>query len=40
MQQYGLANYEKKAEFLTRMIKKWTVHDTAKYIITPSERDH
>jgi hypothetical protein len=40
MQQYGPANYEKKAEFLFRMIKKWTAHDTAKYIITPSERDH
>jgi hypothetical protein len=39
MKQYRLANYEKKAEFLTRMIKRWTVYDTAKYVITPSERD-
>jgi hypothetical protein len=39
MQQYRLANYEKKAEFLTRMIKRWTVYDTAKYVITPSERN-
>jgi len=39
MQQYGLANYEKRAEFLARIIKKWTVYDTGKYIITPSERD-
>jgi hypothetical protein len=39
MQQYRLANYEKKAELLTRMIKRWTVYDTAKYVITPSERD-
>jgi len=39
MKQYRLANYEKKAEFLTRMLKRWTVYDTAKYVITPSERD-
>jgi hypothetical protein len=39
MQQYRLANYEKKAEFLTRMIRRWAVYDTAKYVITPSERD-
>jgi NAD(P)H-hydrate repair Nnr-like enzyme with NAD(P)H-hydrate dehydratase domain len=40
MQRYGLANYMKEAEFLARIIKKWTARDAAKYIFTPSESDH
>ena len=40
MQRYGLANYKKEAEFLARIIKKWTARDAAKYIFTPSESDH
>jgi NAD(P)H-hydrate repair Nnr-like enzyme with NAD(P)H-hydrate dehydratase domain len=40
MQQYGLANYGRYVEFVSRKIKQQTARNAAKYIITPSERDH
>ena len=40
MQQYGLANYGRYFEFVSRKIKLQTARNEAKYIITPSEPDH
>ena len=40
MQQYGLANYGRYVEFVSRKIKQQTARNEAKYIITPSEPDH
>jgi len=40
MQQYGLANYGRYVEFVSRKIKQQTARNEAKCIITPSEGDH